>query len=157
MKPYLFEINNVKVEIITDNSVIEQYINTDAFPCAMVTDPQREGIHGTVFVSEAFHTMMSEKHQVMMLTHECGHIALGHLAKVPEKELTIDPVIEAEADHWAASIQGVANYIDMIEALNRRTMEVAKTIIPYEEVCDQLEEQSAIATKKRIADFMLLF
>ena len=156
MKPYLFEINNVKVEVVTDNETICQYINSDAFPCAMVTDPQREGIDGTVFVPEVFHDL-SKQHQVMMLTHECGHVALGHLANAAKGELTIDPFIEAEADHWAASIQGVAAYVDMIEVLNIRTVEVAKTMIPDEEVQNMIEEQSAIATKKRIADFMLLF
>ena len=156
MLPFLFQINGVTVEVVTDNDIIVDYIKTDILPCAMVDTPSRNDIDGTVYVPAVFHKL-TKKQQTLILSHECGHVALGHLSLAKAGELLINESIEAEADKWAVDIHGVAAYTKMINDLTQYTLDILKEYISDESVYNKLVVDMTNQANKRIANFMLLY
>lgn len=158
MLPFLFQINGVTVEVVTDNNVVEQYVKTSVLPCAIVdkVKSSRDDVNGIVYVPSVFHTL-SKKQQTLMLSHECGHVALKHLDLVEEGVLLINNTIEAEADKWAADIHGINNYIKMLNDLTTITLNILKEYIADKSVYMNLEETVKSQAKQRIVDLMLLY
>ena len=123
---FLFEISGIRLNVQVDNDKFTMMGVPDFLPSAMVDIPSKHGItdaDGACFVTEAF-MKLPEYIRNIALTHECGHVAMGHLDR-PESqgdELVINDRLEAEADRWAAAIHGESAFDLMMFTLSHETL-----------------------------------
>ena len=59
--------------------------------------------------------------RIFVLSHECGHHALGHLSLVEQKHFNATPRQEQQADCWAARTLASNGYFDAIEKTIRQS------------------------------------
>lgn len=108
---FLFETSGLKIQVIEDNESMKSVGVPDFIPSAAVDSCNIEGIDAIVIVTEAFFKLTKESQQVILF-HEAGHVACGHLELDEAKtdDLVINEELEAEADAWAVNQIGVAAF-----------------------------------------------
>lgn len=118
---FLFEVSGVRLEVREDNDIFTAMGIPAFLPSAMVDEPSKHGVtaDGAVFVTSAF-MRLPKYFRDIALTHEAGHVSLGHLSMITDDqrgEVIVDDQIEAEADRFAADIVGESAYDFMLDAV----------------------------------------
>ena len=123
---FLFEVSGIRLNVEINNDAFDRIGVPSFLPSAMVDCPTKHGIKdadGACFVTSAF-MQLPEFYRNIALTHEAGHVAMGHLEleEAAGNDLVINEKFEAEADNWAANIVGQAAFDSMMDALTHETL-----------------------------------
>lgn len=98
-----FSYGELSVKVVLSNEAAAKYKIPAFIPCAFM-DTDEDGNHFIV-VTDGFYAL-TEQTQKCILTHELGHLSLGHMTDTPKDEMVMNAQIEAEADAWASYIVG---------------------------------------------------
>ena len=127
---FLFEVSGIRLNVEVNDDAFTR-VGVPAFlPSAMVDCPAKHGVKdvdGACFVTSAF-MQLPEHFRNIALTHEAGHVAMGHLEleESAGNDLVINERFEAEADKWAADIVGQVAFDSMMDALTHETLKALK-------------------------------
>ena len=109
-----FTVNGFSASVIQDNEMALKFGIPSIIPSCFI-----DKINGdVVIITTSGFNVLSDKTQQVILTHELGHLALGHLEITPAEIMTNNDLLEAEADRWAMEIVGV-------DALDKAVYETA--------------------------------
>lgn len=146
--PFLFEISGIRLNVEVNDDAFTAAGIPAFFPSAMVDCPKKHGavdVDGTCFVTAAFMKMPKYTRE-LILTHEAGHVAMGHLTL--DLTATDDCVtcekLEAEADRWAANQRGEAAFDVALDAVGHETLKILtglKGTIKFEQARSMLEAE----------------
>ena len=108
---FLFETSGLKIQVIEDNESMKSVGVPEFIPSAAVDNCNVEGIDAVVIVTTAFFKLTKESQRVILF-HEAGHVACGHLEleEAQTSDLVINDALEAEADAWAVRQTSVAAF-----------------------------------------------
>lgn len=132
--------------VVTNNDKMAEFGIPSWMPSAVCDRSNNPVYQGTVYVTDGFWKLTKEAQDVL-LTHEAGHVACGHLDLeiCQSDELVINDQLEAEADAWAVSVVSEEKF----DAAIRECGELIIRTINADEVTVGLINQSI---DKRISD-----
>ena len=142
---FLFETSGLTIQVIEDNTKMGSLGVPEYIPSAAVDSTDIKGIDAVVYVTSAFFKLTLPSQQVILF-HEAGHVACGHLEldEAKTSDLVINDDLEAEADTWAVTKSSIAAF----DAALYECGEIIAVAINADEVTKRAIEESL---EKRIA------
>lgn len=142
---FLFETSGLKIQVIEDNEKMKSMGVPEFIPAAAVDSTDIASLDGIVYVTSAFFNLSKESQQVILF-HEAGHVACGHLKldEAKTSDLVINDQLEAEADAWAVNQTSVA-------AFDAALYECGKLIAIAISADETVKQAIAESLEKRIA------
>lgn len=141
-----FTVKGFSAKVVQDNEMAMKFGIPSIIPSCFI-----DKINGDiVIITTSGFDVLSDKTQSVILTHELGHLALGHLEILPADIMTMNDRLEAEADRWAVAIVGV-------DALDKAVYETAAVTLDQlaingVELTPAIRNEMREASSKRISN-----
>jgi Zn-dependent protease with chaperone function len=132
--------------VVTNNDKMGEFGIPSWMPSAVCDRSDNSAYQGKVYVTDGF-WQLPETVQSVLLTHEAGHVACGHLdlEVCQGDDLVINEVLEAQADAWAVAVVSEEKF----DAALRECGELIARTINADEATIALINESI---EKRISD-----
>lgn len=146
-----FTVNGYTATVVNDNDAAMKFGIPSFIPCAFIDETDK----GAVINTTTGFYKLTKATQEIILTHEIGHLALGHLKNTNPDEMTINARLEAEADLWACNVVGEEVFDKAIFETCAVTLDelAANGYELTTEIRDsaRLERDTRIANRKKLA------
>jgi hypothetical protein len=141
-----FTAKGYTATVIVDDKAAEKFGIPGFIPCAFIDETDE----GPVITTTSGFYKLTKATQEIILTHEIGHLALGHLKNTNPDEMTINARLEAEADLWACEIIGFDAFDKAIFEASAVTLD--ELAAAGYTLTDEIREQARTERNARIAN-----